>query len=94
MSMSELDAFYSDTGGHRDGDNFDRLNAPLDTPQNADVMYYSAYHGAKRSECACGAGKWVMYTSKCGSADRIEHVYDLLDGSPGYGTRSRYYKKQ
>jgi len=55
------------------------------------VMYFSGYHGAKRKSCSCGAGQWIMYESKCGKWERIEHVYDQLNAS-SYGSPVRYYK--
>lgn len=39
----------------------------------------------------CGAGKWIIYESKCGDWERIEHIHDQLDGLI-YGSRIRYYK--
>ncbi len=82
--ISDLDAFYSDEAGY----------TPTGSgPSDAQAMYYDGYHAAKRKECSCGAGKWIMFESKCGNAERIEHDYDQLDGSSvGYGSRSRYYK--
>jgi len=62
------------------------------------VIYYDGYHAAiKTSEdlhtgtCSWGNGKWLVFSSKCGSADVIEHVHDQLDDSD-YGSRIRYYK--
>lgn len=60
-------------------------------PADAQVMYYSNYHGAKKKGCACGAGKWIMFESKCGGWQRIEHVWDQLNGTT-YGTPTRFYK--
>jgi len=59
-------------------------------PDDAQIMYYTGYHGAKRRSCACGNGQWLMYESKCGAFDIIEHVHDQLDS--GYSGRSIYYK--
>ncbi len=59
-------------------------------PDDAQIMYYTGYHGAKRRSCACGNGQWLMYESKCGEFDIIEHVHDQLDS--GYSGRSIYYK--
>jgi len=55
------------------------------------VLYYSEYHGAKKKGCQCGRGKWIMYESKCGDYERIEHVWDQLNDGE-YGDPIRYYK--
>lgn len=55
-------------------------------------------HAARRHECNCGAGKWLMYESKCGDMDVIEHRKNQLNGDPDdelksrYGRPFRYYK--
>lgn len=59
-------------------------------------MFYGSVdspHGAERwvSQCNCGAGKWLIYRSKCGACGKIEHEYDQLDGG-AYGPRVYYYK--
>jgi hypothetical protein len=82
FEMSDLDAFYATEAS---------LTPTATGPNDATVMYYDGYHAAKKKGCSCGAGKWIMYESKCGNAECIEHVYDQLDGS-SYGTRTRYYK--
>jgi len=82
--ITDLDAFYSTEAGY---------TPTASGPSDAKAMYYDGYHGAKRKDCSCGAGRWIMFESKCGQAARIEHEYDRLDGSTvGYGSRSRYYK--
>lgn len=48
------------------------------------------FHAANRSECSCGAGKWIVYQSKCGASFRIEHVWDHLNGDQ-YGVPDRFY---
>ena len=51
--------------------------------KNAKVLLYplgTKFHAAKRSECSCGDGKWIMYESKLGPEWRIEHVWDQLSG--------------
>jgi hypothetical protein len=61
-----------------------RVGDPLPTPGG---------HAAAKRDCACGAGKWIMFESKCGQDERIEHVWDQLDGPyPAYGTLHRFYK--
>jgi hypothetical protein len=79
---SDLDPFYQTKTGY---------TPTASGPSDAQVMYYSGYHAARRKGCSDGAGKWIMYESKCGDAERIEHLYDQLDGST-YGSRVRYYK--
>ena len=82
--ISDLDDFYSSEAAY---------TPTASGPSDAQAMYYDGYHAAKKKGCSCGAGKWIMFESKCGQAARIEHVYDQLDGSTvGYGSRSRYYK--
>jgi len=51
----------------------------------------TGYHGARRKSCGCGAGKWIMYESKCGGLERIEHVWDQLNNS-NYGDPDRFYQ--
>lgn len=60
-------------------------------PRDALVMYYSGFHAAKRKGCSCGAGKWIMFETKCGPYERIGHVWDQLNGT-GYGEPWRFYK--
>jgi hypothetical protein len=58
--------------------------------EQAEAMYYHSYHGARRKNCSCGDGKWIMYESKCGPMERIEHVWDQVNA--GYGAPGEYYK--
>jgi len=73
---------------------------------SAEAMYYSygtdwdyindpppsiGYHAARRMTCTCGAQQWIIYGSKCGGWERIEHVWDQLNGS-NYGDPDRFYK--
>ena len=58
--------------------------------EQAEAMYYSGFHAARKSSCGCGSGKWIMYESKTGQCERIEHVWDQLTGS--YGTPIRFYE--
>jgi len=55
----------------------------------AEAIYYSNYHGARKRSCSCGSTHWIMYESKAGQLHRIEHVWNQLTG---YGTRARFYK--
>ncbi len=92
--QEDLDAFYLNenagvTGGY----------SPTATgPSDAVVMYYAGYHAARRKGCTCGGVRWTMFESKIGGWEKIEHVWDQLDGTlappngPGYGARDRYYK--
>jgi len=81
MTMAELDAFYDAKG----------YESTATGPNDADVMYYSGFHGARKKGCNCGAGKWIMFESKCGEWVRIEHVHNQLNGVV-YGDPVRYYK--
>jgi len=70
FEISDVDAFYAKKGyvsafNHND----------------ADIIYYSGFHGARRKHCNCGAGKWIVFESKCGKWIKIEHVWDQLNGS-------------
>jgi hypothetical protein len=81
---SDPDAFYLAEAGY---------TPTASGPGDAKVMYYHGFHAAKRTDCACGAGQWIMYESKLGAEVGIEHRHDGLDGSNcGYGDRERYYK--
>jgi len=82
FEMTDLDAFYLAEAGY---------TPTASGPSDAKAMYYSGYHGALKRSCGCGAGKWIMYESKCGGWERIEHVHDQLNGST-YGSPTRFYK--
>ena len=64
----------------------------IEGANNADVVYYSGYHGAKKRNCSCGSGKCLMFESKCGSMGRVEHPYDKIGGI--YGNPALYWKKR
>ena len=97
FEVSDMDAFYYAKKGWR----------PIASgPEDAEAVYYPyagswnylkdpypavGYHGAKKCKCNCGSGKWVMFESKCGGTEKIEHVWNQLDGS-SYGSASRFYK--
>ena len=59
--------------------------------QQAEAMYYSNFHAARKNYCGCGFGKWIMYKSKLGQWERIEHVWNQLNDST-YGDPERFYK--
>ena len=59
----------------------------------AEALYYSNFHAARKKSCGCGAGKWIMYDSKCGQGEKIEHVWNQLNGSL-YGNPVRFYKTE
>ncbi len=82
LETSDMDAFYLAKKGW----------TPTATgASDAEAMYFSGYHGAKKKGCACGDGKWVMFESKCGQWIRMEHVWNQLNGAL-YGTPTRFYK--
>jgi hypothetical protein len=54
-------------------------------------MYYTGYHGARKSSCSCGDGKWIMYESKMGNYVKIEHVWNQVNGTT-YGSPTKFYK--
>ncbi len=78
----ELDAFYLEKKGY---------TPTASGGADAQVQYYSGYHAAKKRGCSCGAGKWIMFESKCGPYEIIEHVHDQLDRGD-YGSAIRFYK--
>ncbi|HOX39202.1 MAG TPA: hypothetical protein PL033_14555 [Candidatus Brocadiia bacterium] len=59
--------------------------------RDAEAMYYDNFHGARASSCQCGLGHWIIYESKCGRGERLEHVWDQLN-SPSYGVPIKFYK--
>lgn len=82
LENSDMDAFYLAKKGW----------TPTATgAADAEAMYFSGYHGAKKKGCACGAGKWIMFESKCGQWIRMEHVWNQLNGTL-YGAPTRFYK--
>lgn len=81
LEDADMDAFYLDKKSY---------TPTASGPEDANVMYYQSFHGAKKMACSCGAGKWIMYESKCGSEERIEHVHDQIND--GYGAPDRFYK--
>jgi len=82
FELADMDRFYLVKKGY---------TPTASDETDAQVMYYSGFHAAKKRGCACGAGKWIMYESKCGGAEAIEHVHDQLNGTT-YGSPVRYYK--
>ena len=92
FEISDVDAFYEAHG----------LKTIATGPDDAKAMYYgdaqtggiiagAGYHGAKKTSCSCGGGQWIMFESKCGPWERIEHVWDQVNGST-YSTPTRFYK--
>ncbi|MCX8109439.1 MAG: HYR domain-containing protein, partial [Verrucomicrobiae bacterium] len=95
---SDMDAFYLAKKGWR---------PTASGPSDAQAMYYPlpnpwnygagapfptpGYHAARKKGCSDGSGKWIMFESKCGAGERIEHVWDQLNGS-AYGSPARFYK--
>ena len=79
---ADLDPFYQVKKGY---------TPTASGPNDAKVIYYSNYHAAKKKECSCGGGKWIIFESKCGDWEHIEHVWDQLNDSV-YGTPVRFYK--
>ncbi len=90
LDVDDFDAFY-DENGYKDC-----------SEDVAEIMLYKSdsavkswnpkgiTHAARKSSCICGAGKWIMYESKIGPWERIEHVNDQLNGLT-YGAPFRYY---
>ena len=81
MTCDELDAFYNAKGYVPTGTN----------ARDADVMFYSLFHGARRKSCSCMAVLRPVFESKCGEGHRVEHLWDQLNGTT-YGTPVRFYK--
>jgi len=86
LSTTELDAFYSSKNYVPSS-----TQPPSEPPAEVAVIYYSEDHAAHRMGCTCGAGKWIMFESKCGEGPKIEHVWNQINGA-SYGSPSRYYR--
>jgi len=82
FEISDMDNFYYTKMG------WDPTATRAD---DAEAMYYSGYHAAKKKGCGCGSQKWIMFESKCGAWERIEHLWDAVTGTT-YGTPVRFYK--
>ena len=81
MTITELDAFYAAKG---------YLPTGTDA-KNADVMFYSGFHGARKKNCLCQTILQPVFESKCGEGPKIEHLCSQLNGMT-YGTPIRFYK--
>lgn len=100
FETSDMDGFYLDKKGWSPVANGPSDAQAMYYPYPNDWNYTqfplsppsTGYHGAKReTDCTDGAGKWIMYGSKCGPWEKIEHVWDQLNDS-SYGEPSRFYK--
>ena len=81
MTITELDAFYAAKG---------YLPTGTDA-KDADVMFYSGFHGARKKNCLCQTILQPVFESKCGEGPKIEHSCSQLNGMT-YGTPIRFYK--
>ena len=104
---SDMDAFYSQkTGMHliisgTDEEKADEAEA-MYYSYDADYQYLGnptppppgpGYHAARKKWfCLCGAGAWIMYESKAGTWEPIEHVWDQLNESDYGEKQDRFYK--
>ena len=93
LEIADVDAFYSDKAS---------LTPTASSEEDAKVIFYydslgsgaistETFHAATKRECECGGERWIVFESKCGLSERIEHVHDQLDDGP-YGAEKRYYK--
>jgi len=82
FDLADMDKFYEAKG-----------YVPALGANDADVLYYSGFHGARKKGCSCGAGKWIMFESKCGEGLRIEHVWSQMNGTT-YGAPVKCYKRK
>ena len=61
---------------------------------DAEIIYYEGirgkFHVAKRRRCDCGNDHWLMFDSKCGEFEVIEHRPEQLTSR--YGHITRMYK--
>ena len=82
VEIEDLDAFYDEKA------ELTPIPSNRENPQNdAKVIAFyvsvgnriSMVHAAKKRECNCGQGEWIMFESKMGANVRIEHVYDQVD---------------
>lgn len=90
LTTTELDAFYDDKGYVPSS-----IQPPSAPTGDVVIMYYlgsSGVHAARKTSCSCGSGRWIMYESKLGESERIEHVWNQLEA--GYGSPIRYYKNK
>ena len=87
FEIEDMDAFYYETKAWLDiGSGTEEEQA-----EQAEAIYYSNFHAARKKSCSCGSDKWIMYESKGGQMVRFEHVWDQAN-STTYGTPIRFYK--
>lgn len=91
-----IDRVYGNNNGFHGLDDVDAFflrEADMVCTENlyeAEIIYYSGIHAAKRRRCSCGEGHWLMFESKCGVKEIIEHLPSQLEQP--YGTIKRMYK--
>lgn len=71
---------------------------PTTDINEAEVLLYRSgtkiTHGARlHLPTQSGMGKWRMFESKLGQVERIEHLFDQLEGGTIYGNVFRMYKR-
>ncbi len=69
------------------GPQFRLLQGEEATLENADVIYYSGFHAAKKRNCGCGLGKWdnLMFAGKDAQFDVMEHIWNQISaGQPRF----------
>ena len=96
-TATDFDAYYA-AAGMEPGQTLPNYKfVPTTSIDDAEILLYSIgadiTHGARlHSPTQSGMGKWRMFESKCGQWERIEHLFDQLDGGD-YGSVFRKYKR-
>jgi len=83
---SDFDAFYVAKGYER----------TMNVEEAVIVLYGDPmrhYHAARKRDCGCGEGRWIVMDAKLGKEERIEHVFGEESGGT-YGNPCRYYKEE
>ncbi|GBC99531.1 hypothetical protein HRbin17_02056 [bacterium HR17] len=94
LESTDFDAFYQHFGYVRTTNIADAdILLYRDPSQVSTINPEGITHAARRRLCNCGLGRWIMFESKCGGWERIEHRRDQLSGGD-YGTPFRYYKRR
>jgi hypothetical protein len=100
LEPSDFDTFY-DAMDYEQTENLDEATIMLYKAQSAEETGNpdGITHAARKHTCDCGKNKWLMYESKCGGWEAIEHVANQLNGDEpnnpsrvNYGFPFRYYK--
>ncbi|MFA4015675.1 MAG: hypothetical protein RUDDFDWM_000767, partial [Candidatus Fervidibacterota bacterium] len=94
IEVADFDAFYQ-AFGYEHTTNINEAEIILyRDPFKAELINPAGItHAARRRRCNCGCGRWMMFESKCGELEKIEHRHNQLDEGY-YGVPFRYYKRR